>query len=167
MPDYRFSPAQAADLEQIFALYVRRVEWMRAQGIHQWNESAYLDAYPLAYYREQQRSGRLYALTRGDAREILGAVVLLEEDECWEGHAEKAALYIHNLVTHLNAKGAGRIMLSAIEDLARQKDKHHLRLDCDVNNAFLNAYYADHGYEMVGTCSDGPYYEGNLREKAL
>ena len=167
MREHHFAPARAADLETIFALYARRVDWMNARGVHQWNDNDYLDAYPLDYYREQQRAGRLYALTDRDTQAILGAVVLLEEDECWEGYAEKAALYIHNLVTHPDAKGAGKIILRAIEDLAREKVKEHLRLDCDVNNAFLNAYYAALGYEMVGTCSDGPYYTGNLREKAL
>jgi len=30
-----------------------------------------------------------------------------------------------------------------------------VRLDCSIDNPFLNQYYESMGYEMAGTCKDG------------
>ena len=42
---------------------------------------------------------------------------------------------------------------------------HAVRLDCAVDNAFLNNYYDLLGYKMVGTCQDGTYIVLAIDEK--
>lgn len=56
--------------------------------------------------------------------------------------------------------------LDIIEQFAVDGGKRFVRLDCAVNNAFLNRYYEAAGYVLSGTCKDG-LYEGNRREKIL
>ena len=42
--------ARQDELEEIFALYAARVRWMDAAGIHQWNDTKYLERFPLGYF---------------------------------------------------------------------------------------------------------------------
>ncbi len=162
--EYIFQPAAQADVEPVFQLYRQRVCWMNGKGIRQWNTTDYLSAYPVAYYREQQRRGSLYVLRAGQS--VAGAVVLLTADERWADMAAAPAYYIHNLVTAPDFPGAGHRLLQEIEMLAVKTEKKALRLDCAVDNAFLNAYYESHGYLFAGHCQDGPY-RGSRREKRL
>ena len=46
--------ARQDELEKIFALYAARVRWMDAAGIHQWNDTKYLERFPLGYYEDMQ-----------------------------------------------------------------------------------------------------------------
>ena len=156
--------AKSSDVDAIFLLYKKRVRWMDEKGIQQWNVTSYLDAYPLEYYIRQQSLGNLYVFAENNI--IMGAVVLLQEDERWKENAKLPAFYVHNLVTDIRAKNAGRNILSKAEAIARQEGKLFVRLDCAADNAFLNGFYNSLGYEVVGTCQDGAYI-GNLREKAL
>lgn len=161
---WQFSPAAPGDLPAVFALYEARVRWMDETGIRQWNDTDYLNVYPMTYYQAHQEAGRLFVLR--DGREIAAAIVLLEQDARWPEMTGTDAYYAHNLVTALSAKGAGRILLLATEDLARARGKRFMRLDCAVDNDFLNGYYASMGYVPAGECVDGPYV-GTRREKRL
>ena len=160
----RIERADERMVEEIFALILRRIAWMDEKGIRQWNATGYAEAYPREYYREQARQGRLYVLRR-EGR-IAGAAVLLEEDPRWEAAAPAEAYYVHNLASALEAPGAGGELLEAIEAMARARGKTRVRLDCAVDNAFLNQYYGARGYRPAGRCTDGPY-RGTLREKVL
>ena len=65
--------------------------------------------------------------------------------------------------TDLTEEGAGREIIKAVEALAVNDHKERVRLDCSIDNPFLNQYYESMGYEMAGTCKDGGD-EGNRRE---
>ena len=41
-----------------------------------------------------------------------------------------------------------------------------MRLDCAIDNAALNQYYKDKGYQIIDQCKEG-LYKGNRREKWL
>ena len=69
-------------------------------------------------------------------------------------------------MTEAAAPGLGGWMLGELEALARKDGKAALRLDCAVDNAALNDYYASHGYREAGRCADGAYL-GIRREKRL
>ena len=112
---------------------------MDKSGIQQWNITNYLEVYPISYYADRQRLGELYVLRKEDV--VIGAVVLLQSDECWPQMADSPAYYVHNLVTELSVKGAGKIILSEVEKMAIR-------------------------YKMVGCCKEGAYI-GNKREKEL
>ncbi len=162
--EYLLETARASETEDVFALYADRIQWMNENGIRQWNMTDYLQAYPKSYYQRQQREGRLYVLKQNGR--IAGAAVLLEQDERWPDSGITSAFYVHNLVTRSDAKGVGVLLLAQAEALAKARGKRKMRLDCAVDNPFLNQYYENLGYRPAGCCTDGPY-EGNLREKTL
>lgn len=56
-------------LEKIFALYAARVRWMDEVGIHQWNNTDYLSAYPPDDYADMQRRGKGDFARSGEACE--------------------------------------------------------------------------------------------------
>ena len=145
---YDFRLAKNNEIDTIFSLYKKRIQWMDKSGIQQWNMTNYLEVYPISYYADRQRLGELYVLRKEDV--VIGAVVLLQSDECWPQMADSPAYYVHNLVTELSVKGAGKIILSEVEKMAIRKGIQFLRLDCAVDNKFLNEYYESMGYKMVG-----------------
>lgn len=167
---YVLKKAKQTEVEEIFSLYLKRIQWMNEKKIDQWNNNGYLDDYPVTYYYEQQKAGRLYVMKikedAGKEDRIAGAVVLLSEDPRWEDGYEVSAYYLHNFVTDQAIKGVGREIIKAVEVLAEKDDKEKVRLDCSIDNPFLNQYYESMGYQMAGTCKDG-VYEGNRREKCL
>ena len=165
MMKYVLRQADKSDVKHVFSLVEKRVHWMDCKGIRQWNVTGYLDKYPFSYYEMQQRNGRLYVLHNNQNR-IIGAAVLFEEDDRWEDCADLKAFYVHNLVTDSSSSGVGKILLQKLEKTAKSHGKDYLRLDCAADNGFLNNYYEDLGYVLVGTCEDGAYI-GNKREKKL
>lgn len=162
--NYTFRIAEHDEIASIFGLYQERIRWMDKKGIRQWNSTGYLEAYPIDYYIGQQTLGNLYVLDEGNI--IVGAVVLLQEDNRWLDKKELPAFYVHNLVTDSRVEGAGKRILMAVEKIAFNRGMRAVRLDCDVNNVFLNHYYDLLGYKMIGTCQDGAYI-GNRREKII
>ena len=156
--------AVPTDVPAAFRLYEARVAWMEQTGLRQWNATDYLAVYPPAYFEKQARAQRLYVLEAAGA--LAGAVVLLTSDPRWDAHPAAGAYYIHNLVTDPAQRGAGRVLLAEVERLARADGRTCLRLDCAVDNAFLNRYYEALGYLPAGRCVDG-LYTGILQEKIL
>lgn len=152
-------------LEEIFALYAACVRWMNEVSIHQWNDTDYLSAYPPDDYADMQRRGLLFVL-EGENGALLGAVVLLPEDERWNGRPSRRAWYVHNLVTAIGASGAGKAILREAEKLAKPHGMEVMRLDCADDNTRLNAWYDSQGDVPCGTCTDSPCH-GILREKLL
>lgn len=162
--NYIFRPASGCEVYPVFELVKKRVQWMDEKGIRQWNVTGYLEAYPVSYYEERQKEGQLYILLSGST--VCGAAVLSEEDDRWQDRAEDTALYVHNLVTDATISSAGRQLLAEAEQLAKKQGKRYVRLDCAIDNAFLNRYYASQGFQLAGLCRDGPY-QGNRREKEI
>ncbi len=121
--------------------------------------------YPPDDYADMQRRGLLFVL-EGENGALLGAVVLLPEDERWNGRPSGRAWYVHNLVTAIGASGAGKAILREARKLASSRSMESMRLDCADDNMRLNAWYESQGYFPCGTCIDGPY-NGILREKLL
>ena len=159
---YDFRLAKNNEIDTIYSLYEKRIQWMDHTGIQQWNTTNYLAVYPVSYYAERQKSEELYVLCREGI--IIGAVVLLQSDMRWMKEAHSPAFYVHNLVTEPSIKGAGKIILSEAEKVASSKGMKFIRLDCAVDNEFLNEYYDLMGYKLAGHCEDG-HYIGNKREK--
>lgn len=149
---YTLRPAAAGDIDAVFALFEQRVDWMNRQSIHQWNDTDYLNVYPKTYYQQQRELGNLYVLVDNTDGAVAGAVVLLQSDDRWLDRAGSPAYYVHNLVTDPAVRGAGRELLAQAERLAVGHGKRFMRLDCAVDNAFLNGYYESMGYLPAGTC---------------
>jgi len=158
---YRLRAARGGDLERIEALIEARIRWMDEAGIRQWNVTHYREVYPHSYYDRKLREGRLFVLDNGDG--AAAAAVLLEEDPRWHD-APRPALYVHNLVSSLRDRGAGREFLRLAGERAAELGKEALRLDCAVDNAKLNRLYENLGFRAAGTVEDG-LYRGVRREK--
>lgn len=162
--EYKFMQADETMIDSIYELFIKRIEWMDRVGIKQWNVTNYIDAYPKEYYKMQIKEKQLYVIIGND--EIVGAIVLLENDERWDDSDKCSAYYLHNFVTDTKIKGIGKKILKFVEELARKNKKSKLRLDCSEDNDFLNNYYENAGYILVGRCTEG-LYKGNKREKNL
>ncbi|MBQ9713619.1 MAG: hypothetical protein IJV54_15170 [Bacteroidales bacterium] len=161
---YLFRRASAQEVEASFSLVLRRMAWMDLKGIRQWNVTGYVERFPLEYYREKQSLGQLYVLTDTTGK-IVCVGVLIESDFRW-GDDDTPSLYLHNFASDWTVPGCGSVYLEKAEKLARAMGKEYMRLDCARDNAFLNSYYSERGYDLCGTCVHG-LYEGYLRQKKL
>ncbi|MCF2652673.1 GNAT family N-acetyltransferase [Anaeromassilibacillus senegalensis] len=158
----KIQKATPADTDGVLCLIQDRIRWMDEQGLAQWNKFDYLEVFPPAYFLESIEDGNVYVAVEDG--KIIGAVVLPETDAFWSD--DTPALYIHHLVGARDARGVGRALLDFAECLARSRNIHVLRLDCQSTNSGLNDYYARLGFEPKGFCADGPY-TGIKREKRL
>ncbi len=158
-----FKLASKNMLNDIYKLYVKRIEWMEQTGIKAWNVRNYLETYPREYFSKQIDKGRLYVLT--NKNKVIGSLVLLETDPRW-GDNKGKEYYIHNLVSDINYKGLGTHLLDAVQNLAKENGKTKVRLDCAIDNTKLNKYYEKLGFMYVGKCKDG-LYQGIKREKNI
>lgn len=157
-----FRQIKKEEVKNVFELILDRIEWMNENNIHQWNETNYTDAYPLSYYEEKREQGQLFGLI--EEGQIVCVAVLLEEDESWNDSIP--SLYVHNLVSSRNSKGAGRRFFAYLEDYAQTQKKTYIRLDSARDNKSLEDYYTSLGFIEVGTCIDGPY-KGICRQKEV
>lgn len=157
-----FRQIKKEEVQNVFELILDRIEWMNENHIHQWNETNYTDAYPLSYYEEKREQGQLFGLI--EEGQIVCAAVLLEEDERWNDSIP--SLYVHNLVSSRNSKGAGRRFFACLEDYAHKQRKTYIRLDSARDNKSLESYYTSLGFIEAGTCIDGPY-KGIRRQKEV
>lgn len=164
MSKYIFRKMNRNEPSQMFQMILERMKWMDEKGIKQWNVTKYDEVYPLSYYEKAQKNGEVYVLYDTDAKQIVAAAILKDNDERWNG-SEKS-LYLHNFVAKIGEKGAGSLFLSFTEEYARSTRNVFLRLDSAENNTALSHYYESHGFSPVGNCVDG-LYRGILREKRL
>lgn len=86
------------------------------------------------------------------------------EDSHW-GPQEPIAGYVHGLCVRngFNGLGLGSVMLDWCANKVSSMNRRFVRLDCDVQNAKLCAYYESLGFIRVGLKSDG--YVWSLYEK--
>ena len=163
-----FRQAKLQDVEAIMLLVQRRIDWMNAVGLHQWNETDYFGRYPRSYW--EKNIG--YFLVGEEEGRVVVAIALYTEDVRWTrdgiytGNASGNAYYLHHLVTDPAYRGAGRAMMLHVEKYSIQQGVKLLRLDSAIGKQALEKYYTDLGYTACGTCHD-QLYHGVLREKLL
>lgn len=98
--------------------------------------------------------------------QVAGLMALLTEDPRWAEDEPKDCYYVHHLAARSDAKGAGRALLEFCRQLSVQEGKQSIRLDCQLGNDRLNAFYESLGYLYTGPMVEGSY-EGIKREKTL
>lgn len=162
---FEFRQGTVGDVPDVIRLIERRIEWMDRKGINQWNRNHYRERYPDSYYVQTAEKGQLYVLVDKEDCQIIAGAVLLTEDYRW-GESNDKAYYVHNLVSDIYVRDAGKEIVNQIENHARNLGMRYVRLDCIVGNQRLNIWYENLGYEYVRTITDGEY-QGNLREKEL
>ena len=161
---YLFRPIREEEIPLMFDLIRKRMQWMDAVGIRQWNVTEYDKVYPLSYYEEKQRRGEVFVLEDCEKATVVCAAVLKEQDERWPD--QPPAFYLRNFASRLGEKGVGRIFMEKAEDYARARGKQFFRLDASQDNPRLIQYYQEQGYAPVGSCIDG-VYQGTRMEKRL
>lgn len=155
--------AKKEDIDIIRTLIANRIDWMNEVGIRHWNEYDYLNIFSYEYFEEMINKEYFYVAI-DDKNKVIGAIGVLDEDEIWNDNVK--ALYIHNLVGDLKAKGVGKFLLKEVEKIAKNKGINVLRLDAKIDDKKLNDYYESMGFKEVGTCTEGDYI-GYKREKIL
>jgi len=156
------------DVDAIMTLVLRRIDWMDAVGLHQWNETDYFGRYPRSYWERNIPS----FLVGEEQGWVVVAIALYTEDVRWTRDGEYtgtlagSAYYLHHLVTDPDSKGVGRQMMLHVEEFAMEHHVPLLRLDSAVGNQALERYYTELGYIACGTCHDRLYH-GVLREKPV
>ncbi len=164
MGKYHFRLANENEIDDVLYLIQQRIKWMDEVGIEQWNKTNYLDCYTKTYFKDCVARHELYIMFDYTDTRIVGAVVLLSHDKRWIDDTD--VFYIHNLVTTVGENGLGEILLKNCENVAKQKNKQRLRLDCQAENVKLNSFYKKLGFDYIGQVQDG-LYRGNKREKIL
>jgi GNAT superfamily N-acetyltransferase len=87
-----------------------------------------------------------------------GTFVLRWSDEAVWGPDAGDSGYLHRLATRPEAagRGLGTKLISAAADLARERGRRWLRLDCDRDNSRLRSYYESHGFIHAGDVTGLP-----------
>ncbi len=172
MSKYIFREIEKNEIPEMFEMVLARMRWMDEVGIKQWNVTKYDECYPMDYYESKRQKGEAFVLIDTEKNRIVCAGVMKEKDDRgrWadvlKGAHDEGAVYLHHLVTRLDAKGSGMIFIEFAEKLARERGKKYFRLDSAVGNTKLEKYYTQQGYYPVGKCIDRLYH-GVLREKKL
>ena len=160
---YIFRKATTDEVHAVFQLVLNRIRWMDEVGIRQWNVTDYVGRFPLSYYEQKQAEGEMFVLEEKSTGRIVCGAILKEVDDRWPETVEGSAYYLHNFATDTEKR---LVYLHLAEQYAATMGKEYFRLDCAVDNAFLNRYYYAQGYVVVGNCVHG-LYRGLLREKRL
>jgi len=88
----------------------------------------------------------------------VGTFVLRWSDEQAWGPDDGDSGYLHRLATHPDAagQGFGRRLLDVAGELTARQGRHWLRLDCDLGNQRLRAYYQSQGFQHVRDVAELP-----------
>jgi ribosomal protein S18 acetylase RimI-like enzyme len=91
-----------------------------------------------------------------------------QDDEYW-GPQDPNAGYVHGLSIRdgFHGLGLGVYAINWCADLVRVNDRERLRLDCEVKNAKLCAYYESIGFVRVGTKPFPSGYVASLYELTI
>ncbi len=157
LKEYKIRKANIKDIEGIIQIIENRCKWFKEKGINQWEY--YLEVYDKNYFKSQIMTNKLYVALKENL--LVGLYLLKEEDSYWNDNT--SAFYLHHLVTDINCKGLGKILLDNAVEKCQKYHKKYLRLDCLKENEKLNEYYKEKGFKYVSSGED-EYYKYNLYE---
>lgn len=157
-------PARADDVRDLVELRDRVAESLVSRGIEQWNPGEFTER----RMQEWVGDGRVFVLRRA-GRLVAAVAVLWSDPEIW-GDDDDAG-YIHLLMVDpaLAGNQLGASVLLWAEHFIERSGRRRARLDAVSSNDRLQRWYADRGYDEVGTkhFRDERWFATTLREKAL
>ena len=152
--DLMLRVAQFKDLDDIYNLYVERVDWFRHKDIGQWKY--YLDFHPKEEFYDIIKNKRLYVVIKD--YEIVGAVEIKYINKEFWNDEKNNTVYIKKLVTKIGVKDIGSVVINYIKYLAVFQKLNSIRLECEASNDKLNDIYYKYGFKFVDYV-----YRNNIR----
>ena len=148
----QISLATNEETEEIITLLKHVTEWLKANGIDQWDfsESSGNDE----EIKQSIQNQDTYSVKKDG--EIIATFTLTQKQSPWDkwlwGDKHDHAVYLHKFALAQSGIGSGLRMelLQWIEYDSKQKGFNTVRLDCIENNKKLNLFYARCGYEKQG-----------------
>lgn len=155
--------ATKADLPATKNILDAASRWLISRGIQQWDRG-YM---PLKALVSRLDRGELYVCVREGT--VIGTLTMLDADQDLWGEDEGCYLYLHTIAIRpdLRGTGLGHWMLGWAEQVARQRGKSALRLDCLMEGEALRRYYRREGFTEVGSKQMNPTWCAALFEKRL
>ena len=101
--DYTVSAALPTDLEAILEILRQRQQWLAERHIVQWE--GYENFFPRSYFEGKLAEGKLL-VARDASGTVCGLIALADQDPYWAGKERPGALYLHNLASAPEARGA-------------------------------------------------------------
>lgn len=137
--------SRIADMEVIFQLYDRAVEYQKLKGAVPWPK---FDRKLIESEIQEQRQWKIIV-----NNQIVCVWAITESDpQIWEEKNEDPSIYIHRIATRADFRGRNLVkeMVVWAKSYAQQRNKHFLRMDTVGENKGLIQYYKKCGFEFLG-----------------
>lgn len=145
----QISLATYEETEQIIMLLKQVAEWLKANGIDQWDFSE--SSGNNENIKQSIQNQETYSVKKDE--EMIATFTLTQKQSPWDkwlwGDKQDHAVYLHKFaLAQLEiGSGLGKELLQWIEQDTKQKGFNTVRLDCIENNIKLNQFYTRCGYE--------------------
>lgn len=139
-------PARLEEVATLVTIEDMAARWIRSLGIEPGDAPRPLSE----IFAEALARGEKYVALRDGV--VAGKITLQTgDDPVWAG-IPGDALYVHGLTTAraFADQEVGRALLRWAEEMARERSKAYLRLDCNADNPALRAYYERAGFVHCG-----------------
>lgn len=143
--NYKIEKAKIEDIDNIFRLYIERMQWFKDNNIKQWTR--YIQNHPIEEFIEVINNKEYYIVKNNE--EIIGGFQFTNKLKEWENDCKKA-IYISKIVTKVGYRNVGKVIFNKCKEMAREKGKCYLRLCCIKSNERLNEIYENHNFKLVG-----------------
>lgn len=163
MTEKNIRAATVSDVPALTQIRNDAVARKMQHGDYAWGKSGWTEA------------ATLQAFERGGVHMIeqhgipAGMMSLSWQDDKYWGPQNPDAGYVHGIAVRngFRGLGLGRYAIDWCADHIRVAGRIRLRLDCDVDNTKLCAYYESLGFRRVATRSISAEYVASLYERVL
>src|SRR5690554_178595 len=144
--------AELKDLDRVKRLLYDTALWLSEKGSTQW--SGLLKGEDVHNIEGAIERKEVFLVYKSD--KLIGTFALWSKQTEWDkdfwGVDESTDdFYLHRLALSSDEHGnnAGNLLLSKAKEVAAEKNKNGLRLDCIASNKYLNQFYKNNGFELV------------------
>lgn len=155
-------PARGDEASAVLNLWQMSARWLNAKGIYQWRPEYFQIEKVMRFLND----GSEVYLAELDSQYVGTYVITWSDPHIWRELDCSEAGYIHKFAVNRDYQGLGigGLLLKSAEEQIKLKGKTLIRLDCMADNARLNQYYEEHGYDFVRRMN-GDGWSANLYEK--
>ncbi len=159
-----FIPAYAKDAKKLHKLFMQAAKYKHKYEDYSWQNGFSLDGTK----RMLAKDSTFLVLINAN---LAGTVALEWNDNAWEDDQENKAGYIHRLAIAdgFHGQQLGKQIIDWVAKQVAAKGRNYLRLDCNVANSNLCAYYENQGFKHVATKEFPEYddYTAALYERSV